>query len=82
MLGLRWADVDLEHACVTISNQRTVADGHVVEGPVKMATGARTIALDPQTIAGLRAWRKVQTAERLVLGGSWPDTITRPNFRA
>jgi integrase len=68
VLGLRWADVDLDHAGVTIMNQRTVADGHVVEGPVKTTSGARTIALDSQTIAVLRSWRKVQTAERLVLG--------------
>ncbi len=74
VLGLRWADVDLEHAGVTITNQRTVADGHVVEGPVKTTSGARTIALDAQTIAVLRAWRKVQTAERLVMGTGWPDT--------
>jgi integrase len=90
-LGLRWADVDLEAGVATITNQRTIAGGRVVEGAPKTTAGARTVALDPDTIAALRAWRRVQREEHLVLGirpehglvftgpdaiGWWPQTIT------
>jgi integrase len=66
--GLRWRDVDLDRGFATFTNQRTLAAGQVVEGPVKTSSGARTVALDPGTVALLRAWRRVQLAELLRLG--------------
>jgi integrase len=72
-LGLRWADVDLEEATLTITNQRTIAGSHVVEGSPKTKAGARTVALDAGTVAALRAWRAQQASERLVMGAGWPD---------
>ena len=57
-LGLRWDDVDLEAATVTIRHQRTIAGGSVVEGPPKTNSGARTIAVDATMVAALRAWRR------------------------
>jgi len=39
-----------------------------------MSTRARTMALDPATVRELRAWRKEQAAERLLMGGGWADT--------
>jgi integrase len=71
--GLRWADLDLDRGLVTITSQRTLAGGRVVEGPVKSASGARTVALDPDTVAVLRAWRRAQRAEMMQLGVR-PDT--------
>ena len=71
-LGLRWADVDLKAGTATLTNQRTIAGGSIVEGAPKTAAGARTVALDPATVEALRSWRVVQTAERLLLGASWP----------
>jgi len=40
-----------------------MAAGHVVEGPVKTSAGARTVSLDPATVAALKDWRRAQLAE-------------------
>jgi integrase len=71
--GLGWLDLDLDRGLVTITSQRTLAGGRVVEGPVKSASGARTVALDPDTVAVLRAWRRAQRAGMMRLGVR-PDT--------
>ena len=43
-----------------------VTVGHeVVVSEPKTAKGRRSVALDPATVAGLKAWRKQQAAERL-----------------
>jgi len=73
-LGLRWSEVDLEVGTAAIVNQRTIAGGTVVEGPPKTRAGARTVALDPETVAVLRSWRRVQTEERLLMGAGWAGT--------
>lgn len=70
-LGLRWPDVDLEAGTMTITNQRTIAGGRVVEGEPKSAAGRRTIALDAGTLSALKAWRAGQSQERLVMGAGW-----------
>lgn len=72
VLGLRWVDVDLERGSLTVTHQRTIAGGVIVEGEPKSAAGRRTMALDLGTVAAMRAWRKLQTAERLVMGAGWP----------
>lgn len=66
--GLRWDDLDLDRGLVTITNQRTLVAGRVVEGPVKTSSGARTVALDPDTVTVLRAWRRARRAELVRLG--------------
>jgi integrase len=71
--GLRWSDIDLDRAVATITNQRTLAAGHVVEGPVKTSSGARTVALDADTADVLRAWRRTQRKEQMRLGFRPPD---------
>jgi integrase len=73
-LGLRWHDVDLEEGVVTVANTRTVVTGRVVSGPPKTTSAGRTIALDSVTATTLRAWRRQQSAERLVMGADWPNT--------
>jgi integrase len=67
-LGLRWAGVDLDAGTVTFTNQRTLAAGKIVEGPPKTKSGARTIVLDPATVALLRQWRQAQRVEFVRLG--------------
>jgi integrase len=73
-LGLRWVDVDLDESTVTITRQRTIAGGSVVEGAPKTGAGARSIAIDPATTTSLRSWRAAQAAERLQMGWGWADT--------
>lgn len=73
-LGLRWHDVDLEEGVLTVANTRTVVTGRIVSGPPKTTSAGRTIALDAVTATALRAWRKQQAAERLMMGADWPNT--------
>ncbi len=73
-LGLHWVDVDLGAGTATITHQRTVAAGRLVEGAPKTRSGARTVALDDETVAALRAWKRQQSAERLLMGAGWRDS--------
>jgi integrase len=68
VVGLRWGDVNLDAGLAVVANQRTLAAGHVVEGPPKTRSGARTITLDRETVAVLRRWRRAQRAEMVRLG--------------
>jgi integrase len=84
-LGLRWPGVDLRAATATLTNQRTIAGGSIVEGAPKTASGARTVALDPRTVDALRRWRAVQNSERMLLGSPWPKdefVFTHPDGAA
>jgi integrase len=91
VLGLRWSDLDLELGVATITNQRAIAGGSVVQGAPKTAAGARTVALDAATVEALRTHRVAQRAEFMRLGvrpdhdlvftgreakGIWPQRIT------
>lgn len=73
VLGLRWADLDLDRARLAI-RQTIIAVHHEVQfGEPKTAKGRRTITLDPATVRALREHRKVQAAERLLIGSGWRD---------
>jgi len=73
VLGLRWSDVDLDDGSVRVVWQRTIAGGKAIEGHPKTTSALRTIALDPATVAALRAWRKAHHEERLAMGEGWLD---------
>ena len=74
VLGLRWSDVDLERATVTIRQTR-VSVGYVVETTTpKSRKGCRTIALPPSAVEALRKHRRVQRLQRAAHGDSWPDS--------
>jgi integrase len=74
VLGLRWSDVDLKAGTLTVTTQRTIAGGSIVEGPPKSRSGARTIAIDSATVDALKAWRRQQKADQLLMGAGWLDT--------
>jgi integrase len=74
LLGLRWVDVDLELARVAVRQTVVQAGRQVVVSEPKTSRGRRSIALDPRTVAALRAWRAAQVAERLAWGGAWTDS--------
>ncbi len=71
-LGLAWANVDLDAARITIV--RTLIDIHDTEDdrPVwsdpKTAAGRRSVALDPGTVAVLRAHKALRAQDRLIIG--------------
>ncbi|GAA2845431.1 site-specific integrase [Actinoplanes cyaneus] len=58
--GLRWTDIDLDHAQLTVTRQRTTAGYTIHEGPPKSATSRRIVALDQHTVQVLRLHRRRQ----------------------
>jgi integrase len=74
LLGLQWPDVDLSRARVAVRRSLVTVGHQVVVSEPKTAKGRRSVALDPTTVAALKAWRKVQTAERLAWGPAWTDS--------
>jgi integrase len=73
VLGLQWPDVDLARARVGVRRSLVTVGHQVVVSEPKTAKGRRSVALDPATVATLKAWRRHQTAERLAWGPAWTD---------
>lgn len=72
LVVLRWQDINLEEARVTIERTDTVTrDGKRAEGTPKTAAARRTVALPPSCTAALRWHRARQSERRLQLGGHW-----------
>jgi len=73
LLGLRWSDLDLARALLTLSRQqiRSTRFGHL-DTPTK-GKRARAIALTAETITTLRAHKIRQVEDRLAAGPSWQD---------
>jgi len=74
LLGLRWSDLDLDAGTASIKQIRTVARYQVLTLTPKTDKGARTIALDPATVAALRSHRVTQKEERLLCGPAYQGT--------
>lgn len=66
-LGLRWRDLDLDSSSMAVTNARVSVGHAVADSPPKSGRG-REVALDPATVAELRAHRKNQAAEQLAYG--------------
>jgi integrase len=65
--GLRWADIDLDAATLTVRQSVQLVGGCIVVGAVKTARPRRRVDLDAGTVAMLRAHR----AARHPNGSSW-----------
>jgi integrase len=74
LLGLRWPDVELDAASLSVLSTRTVADYEVHVGSPKTRKGSRVISLDPPTLSALRAWDRTQKTDRVALGPGWTDS--------
>ncbi|MFF3514675.1 tyrosine-type recombinase/integrase [Streptomyces sp. NPDC002573] len=75
--GLPWAETDLTHGTVHISEQLVVASYDVWEDTPKSESGERTIKLDSETRKLLELWRARQAGERAEWEESaktWKDT--------
>jgi integrase len=82
VLGLRWADLDLEAGWLSVRQTLVVVDNRPRVSEPKTARGRRRIALDAETVAALRAHHKLQAAERLAAGPGWQGSdlvFTRPD---
>jgi integrase len=74
VLGLRWSDIDLEAGTVTIRSTRVRFGKTTVTSTPKTARGNRTIAVGPVVVSALRAWRRQQAADRLLMGAGWRNS--------
>ena len=72
LLGLQWDDIDLDAGQLAIRRAR-VAVGYQVHVTTPKSGRARTIALDPQTVAVLKDWRQAQRKERMAFGNGRVD---------
>jgi integrase len=68
LLGLRWKDVDLDRGRLSIQQALVNIAYELDLADVKTPTSRRTIDLDERTVAVLRAWRKRQLEEQLLVG--------------
>lgn len=67
-LGLRWTDVDLDIGNVVIYQTVSAIDHDLRTAPRTKSGKPRPIGIDAATVAALRAVRKRQAQERLLLG--------------
>lgn len=74
ILGLRWADLDLEKGLAHIRGNVTRSSVGLTRGEPKTQRGKRHVPLPHQVVAALRAHRKVQASERLAAGSAWVDS--------
>ena len=72
LLGLRWADVDLDGAVLHVRQQVYRLQGAWVFSEPKTAAGRRTISLSGRAVEALRERRRGQNAERL-RAQDWED---------
>ncbi|MDQ6949067.1 MAG: site-specific integrase [Actinomycetota bacterium] len=82
LLGLRWADVDLEQAQLRVSHSLQRYDGKLRLVAPKTATSRRSLSIPSVAVAALREHRVRQLQARLLAGASWQETglILRPGM--
>lgn len=62
VMGLRWSDVDLVNATLSVERGRVSVSGRNVEGRPKTKRGERTLPLPDDVLGALRELRQVQLA--------------------
>ena len=73
LCGLRWCDVDLDDARLTVAATRVVVNHKVVESTPKTAKSARTIAVAPAVVDALGGYRTRRRGEQLEWGIAWDE---------
>jgi len=73
VLGLKWADVDLDGATAIMSRQICMVGHRVVVKELPKTKGGHTIALDPGTVAMLRDLHERQAELKRMLGAGYRD---------
>ena len=79
--GLRWADVDLEGASLSVRHAlvrvprpaRAAGADRLVLADPKTRSSVRTVALPAFVVAGFHEQRRRQLAQRLLVGEGWED---------
>jgi integrase len=71
---LPWRAIDLDSGQLTIVQKLvTIAGKPAIRLGTKSPAGRRSIALDPATVAALKAHRERQLEERRAHGEAWQD---------
>ena len=74
LLGLTWANVDLERASLSVSQSAQRIDGQgIVFRQPKTRLSRRAVALSPEAVSLLRGHRRVQAEARLLAGPACED---------
>lgn len=73
LLGLRWRDVDLDGAALSVQQTWVRDVDGLAFGAPKTAKGRRRIALDAETVATLRTHKRAQATDRIRAGSLWKD---------
>ena len=73
LLGLRWEDVDTEEGRLRVEQTLVAPLGVLTFSQPKTRHGRRSVDLDAETVALLRAHRKEQLEERLVFGPAYEE---------
>jgi integrase len=73
LLGLRWHNVDLDHARIAVRESLVIVQGKLTFTTPKTNKSRRSVAIDPRTIAAIKEHRKLQIEERLKLGPAYQD---------
>ncbi len=68
LAGLRWRNVDLDAARLTVNQQVVSVEYELIEDDLKTVSSRRTIDLDEQTTVMLRRHRRGQLEERMATG--------------
>ncbi|MCL6455098.1 MAG: site-specific integrase [Alicyclobacillus sp.] len=76
LLGLKWTDVDWEHAQVSVQRTLNYIDRQPVFRDLKTDRSRRNVALSDLAIEALRYQRALQAEDRLFYGSSWEGTDT------
>lgn len=71
ILGLRWSDIDFTTKTMHINNNAIQVEGKRIDRETKTKTGRRSVALPNNTIELLKATRKAQMENRLVMGAQY-----------
>jgi integrase len=73
VLGLRWEDIDLDEAKLTVRRSLSRGyQGYIIQEP-KTTAGIRTVALPKQTVVALRQHKVQQAKEKLAAGPDYED---------
>ncbi len=64
LCGLHWSALDLDAELLSVQETRVVVDGRAEASDGKSDSAGRLIALDPATVAALRAFHTLQESER------------------
>jgi len=73
-IGLRWGDVDLENARLSVRRALIPINREVVVSEPKTAKGRRVIALDPGTVEVLKGQAARQLGEQQEWDDAWVET--------